>query len=152
MTSKEIAVYQDRVKVASLDRLPYTGTSVALYEQELAVGGDDSKTHIYTIQNDKLVEKHVISTRSPVSAVSYSPNGAHLAVGDNGRQVEVFERSSWAALVQGQWVFHTSKITALSWSHDGTYLASGSLDENIFIWSLANPSKRVQLKFSHKGK
>ena len=51
--------------------------------------------------------------------------GDVLAIGDSGRQVEVYERGSWAPKIKGKWVFHTSKITALDWSPSGTYLASG---------------------------
>ena len=40
-------------------------------------------------------------------------------------QVEVYERSTWAAKIKNKWSFHSSKITSLSWSFDGAYLASG---------------------------
>lgn len=60
-----------------------------------------------------------------VSALAYSPDGQYLAVGDSNREVSVFARGSgggsgeWTALVQGQWVHHTSRITALAWSPSG---------------------------------
>lgn len=101
-------------KVGSLGGLSYTGVSVAILgDEELAVGGDDSKTHIYTIADAgaSLAESATVETRSPVTALSYSPAGDVLAIGDNGRQVEVYERGSWAVRIKGKWVFHTSKIT-----------------------------------------
>lgn len=115
----------------------------------MAVGGDDSKTHVYTLANGTLTEARAVPTRTPVSSVAYSPTGDFLAIGDNGRQVEVYERATWTAKIQGVWVFHTSKVTALSWSPNGNKLASGSLDENIFVWDLTKPTERVQFQFSH---
>lgn len=150
ITTTEIAVYRQRQKFASLAKLPYSGTCISLLgETEVAVGGDDSKTHIYTLANGTLTESRTVPTRTPVSSVAYSPTGDYLAIGDNGRQVEVYERSTWTAKIQGVWVFHTSKITALSWSPNGNKLASGSLDENIFIWNLSKPQERIQFQFSH---
>ena len=118
---------------------------------ELAVGGDDNKTHVYRVADAKIAEVHAIETRSPVSAVAFNATGDLLAVGDTGRQVEVHAAGAggWQVRVKGLWVFHTSRITCLAWSPAGNYLASGSLDENIFIWSLAKPSSKTQISFTH---
>jgi WD40 repeat protein len=74
-----------------------------------------------------------------------------LAIGDNGRQVEVYERGTWTARVQGRWVNHTSRITALAWSPNGQFLASGSTDESIFIWNSAKNISFHQLTFTHQS-
>lgn len=67
-----------------------------------------------------------------VSALAYSPDGQYLAVGDSNREVSVFARGKsggeWTALVQGQWVHHTSRITALAWS------PSGQVSERAMGW------------------
>lgn len=151
-TTAEIALYRGENKVFALASLSYAVTCIAvLGEEEIAVGGDDSKTHIYSIAGDSLVEVTTIETRSAVSAVSYSPVGDAIAIGDNGRQVEVYERGTWTARVKGRWVFHTSKITALAWSPSGNQLASGSLDESIIIWNCAQPTAKLQYPFAHSG-
>ena len=41
-----------------------------LNEDEVAIGGSDSKTHIYSIVNNSLVEVTTISTRSPGDEMS----------------------------------------------------------------------------------
>lgn len=137
----------------SVDSIGFNPTCGAMYHQEeIAIGGSDFKTHIYTINNNlEFTPGKVIETRSAVSALSYSPNGDYLAIGDDGRQVEVYERSTWEAKIKGKWVFHTSKITTLAWSPQGQYLASGSLDENIFVWNMKDPGNKLQLQFCHAG-
>lgn len=158
VTNAELALYRGTEKIAikSVSSLAYTPTIAAFgNDSEVALGGSDNKTHILNIADLSFNEKAVIDTRSAVSALAYHPAGEVLAIGDTGRQVEVFSRvdggSSWEVKVKSKWVFHTSKITTLAWSPSGNYLASGSLDENIIIWDYANPSKKLQIPFTHVG-
>jgi WD40 repeat protein len=150
VTLSELNLFRGREKVGVLTGMSYAGTCASLLrDEEVAVGGDDNKTHIYSISNNEFTEIAVIETRSPVSSVCYSPTGDVLAIGDNGRQVEVYERGSWAAKVKGRWVFHTSKITSLAWSPNGNFLASGSTDESVIVWNLSALSDKTQMSFAH---
>ena len=154
VSTAEVALYRGASKVASMDvaALGFEPTCGALLdEQEVAIGGKDFKTHVYSLNNLSFSPIKVFETRSAVSALAYSPSGEFLAIGDDGRQVELFDRSNWEARVKGKWVFHTSKITCLAWSPDSAYLASGSLDENIYVWSPANVNVREQMSFAHTG-
>ncbi len=154
ITVAEIALYRGLVKVASLSTndLGYSPTCGALLgESEVAVGGSDNKTHIYSVEGLVFVETATVETRSAVSSVAYDPRGELLAIGDAGRQVEVYERGTWEPRVKGKWVFHTSRITTLAWSPSGDLLASGSLDENIFVWNLSKPAVKIQLAYAHTG-
>jgi WD40 repeat protein len=158
VTNAEISLFRGTNKIASkpVNALPFTPTVIALAnDEELAVGGSDNKTHILNIVDLSFAEKANIETRSAVSALAYHPGGELLAIGDAGRQVEVYARqnggSSWEAKVKGKWVFHTSKITALAWSPSGNLLASGSLDENIYLWNYTNPMNKLQVPFTHIG-
>ena len=151
-TGNGIFLYRAQTEVCKLDSLTYAATCVAIFDDsEIAVGGDDMKTHVYSITNDSCTEVAVIETRSAVSCVAYNPSGEFLAIGDNGRQVEVYERSAWSAKVKGRWVFHTSKITCLAWAPNGKFLASGSFDESIFIWNLDSIGSKRQYQFAHAG-
>ena len=47
------------------------------------------------------------------------------------------------------WKFHASKVNTLAWTPDSKHLASGSLDTNVIIWSIASPMKRVLIKSAH---
>jgi WD40 repeat protein len=48
-----------------------------------------------------------------------------------------------------QWVFHSAKINAISWSLDSKFVVSGSLDTNIEIWSVDQPMKHQCIKGAH---
>jgi WD40 repeat protein len=157
VTNLEIALYRGFEKRAALavSSLRYSPTCGAIVDDsEIAIGGSDHKTHIYHVSGtaaDSFVEVTTIETRSAVSALSYNPTGDLLAIGDVGRQVEVYERGTWATRIKGQWVFHTSRITSLSWSPNGQHLASGSVDENIYIWKLESPMNKIHFPFTHSG-
>jgi WD40 repeat protein len=151
-TSAGVYVFRGQTEVCKLDSLSYAATCVAIFgESEIAVGGDDMKTHIYSIADNTFSVITAIETRSAVSCVSYNPTGEFLAIGDNGRQVEVYERSTWSAKVKGRWVFHTSKITCMAWAPNGKSLASGSFDESIIIWNLDKVGSKTQYQFAHAG-
>jgi WD40 repeat protein len=140
-------------QIGGLANLSYLPTCVALLGDgsELAVGGDDNKTHVYSVSDGVLSEVTAIETRSCVTAVAYHPENAALAIADKGRQVEVYSRGGWEAEVRGKWVFHTSQVTSLAWSPDGHFLASGSVDANIFLWDYTKPAAKLQLPFAHTG-
>jgi WD40 repeat protein len=130
----------------------YGALCAALWgSEELAIGGDDNKTHVYNISDGNFTPAGTVETRSAVTSLAYNPNGDCLAIGDTGRQVEVYERGSWTARIQGRWVNHTSKITALAWSPSGNLLSSGSLDESIIVWNMNTPDKMTQFQFAHMG-
>jgi WD40 repeat protein len=103
VTNAEAALYRGSEKVSSIavSALGFNPTCCALLnEEEVAIGGEDNKTHIFALQNLNFVPLRTLETRSAVSSLAYHPSGSTLAVGDNGRQVELFERGSWEVKVQ----------------------------------------------------
>jgi len=59
--------------------------------------------------------------------------------------------SATLELVTDRWSSaHTGKITCLAWDETGTRAVSGSLDTNIFVWSLKDPGARVKATNAHK--
>ncbi|KAG5176156.1 66 kDa stress protein [Tribonema minus] len=153
VTSSGVAVYRKTALVAELS-VNYTPKSVSLFgESEVAVGGDDGIVRIYALSGSTLTEtKALPPVRGAAASVAFSPDGAHLAVGDSQKEIVVYARAggAWDPLVQGLWQFHTSTVAALAWSPDNTLLASGGPDETIYVWSIAKPRKRITYKFAHR--
>jgi len=98
ITLDELTLFRGRNPVGSLavsgmGYSPVCGVLLA-ERMELAIGGSDHKTHIYSIspgpgagESFVIAQVHEIPTRSVVSALAYSPDGSLLAIGDVGRQV-----------------------------------------------------------------
>lgn len=49
---------------------------------------------LYKVNGDKLEEKKVITGRSSISAIAYSPDGSLLAVGDAQGKITVYDTSN----------------------------------------------------------
>lgn len=117
----------------------------------MAAGFDDLVV-VYTLSGDTLKEKAKLteSIRGQISALEYSPDGQHLAVGDSQRQVTVVDAKTLKVKIT-DWIFHLARITSVAWSPSSTHAASGSLDTHIYVWSTQAPTKKIQIKFAHVG-
>ena len=69
---------------------------------------------------------------APVSAVAWSPDGAHIASGSWDKTVQVWRASN------GEHIYtyrvHTELVSSVAWSPRGTSIASGSWDHTIRVW------------------
>lgn len=54
-------------------------------------------------------------------------------------------------LVTSRWSSHTAKINALAFHPGGAHVVSGSLDTNIYIWSVKSPLRRVLIPNAGMG-
>mmetsp|Transcript_149122 Transcript_149122/g.211924 ORF Transcript_149122/g.211924 Transcript_149122/m.211924 type:complete len:600 (+) Transcript_149122:24-1823(+) len=145
---KHVAVVRDDKKVFELE-IDYEASGISISAAgTVAVGGNDKKVHLYTLDGDALTESGTYDVLEPVTCVSYSPDGAYLAVGDAKRQVYGFETAS-GSMKFDRWKYHSAKITSLAWTPDSQHLASGSLDTNIYIWSVAKPMSKIKMVAAH---
>ena len=148
-TSESVEIYKDGQKIGDF-KSKFTITTVAAHGSTAAIGSDDSTVQICEISGATLIPKTDIkASRNPVSALSFSPNGSLLAVGDSRGRVLVYNVAD-ASLVTDRWTAHTSRITSIAWNEDGTHVVSGALDTNIFVWNLANPGEWLQVTNAHK--
>lgn len=86
--------------------------------------------------------------RASISALSFSPDGNFLAAGDSNGKIVLYTLPD-GNLKTSHWTFHTARITDISWSDDSQYAVSGSLDTNVYVWSVAKPMKNIAIKNAH---
>jgi hypothetical protein len=155
-TDKRSAAYRLRMApclwrpIRPVLRSPLSARSVGLSSfttrYALTCGRQDSKVHVYMVVGGTgLNERTAIELKGTGSVVAYSPDGKFLATGDSGRAVLVLDADSLEKKQTG-WLFHSARITSLSWTSDSKHIASGSIDTNIFVWSLEKPTERIVFK------
>lgn len=152
VASPEAIKLYDDGKPAGEFPVKYTPTCIAASGSTIAVGGDDKLVHIYSLSGNSVRETGVELRRatSPISALSFSSSGARLAVGAANGKIYAFETSGDWKLVTDRWSAHTARITCLDWNGTGDFAASGSLDTNVMVWSVADPGKRIKALNAHK--
>jgi WD40 repeat protein len=147
--SDGVEIYRDGSKTGFF-KAGFAVTAVAARGDTAAVGGEDSTVQICGISGSDLAPKAEFKiSRNPVSVLAFSPDGSLLAVGDFKGRVLVYKVAD-GSLVTDRWTAHTARITSLDWSDSGSHVVSGSLDTNIFVWSMANPGDWLQVRNAHK--
>jgi hypothetical protein len=150
-------VSQGRI-VGSVD-LGFEGTGVALSPRMdfLVVGEKGAKpprAHVFAVTEKGTkftkTEKRLDELLAHPICMAFSHDGKYLAVGDNLKEVSLWNGETFEPIIRQAWVFHTSTVTSLSWSPDSRFLLSGSNDSHAFIWNPASKMKRTQIKFAHK--
>ncbi|KIM29936.1 hypothetical protein M408DRAFT_22388 [Serendipita vermifera MAFF 305830] len=71
--------------------------------------------------------------RSPISSLSFSPDGTRIVSGSSDQTIRVWDAET-GDTVMGPLEGHTSSVTSVSFSSDGTRVVSGSWDKNIRVW------------------
>lgn len=133
---KNILVFEGE-KISSDLNVSFTPTCVAFSENLVAVGGQDSKVHVYSLSGTTLSEKTVLAHTSPITSAAFSPDGKHFAATDSGRKVVPYSvEENFKPVAEKEWTFHTAKVNCVAWSPDNRHLATGGLDTNIIVWDL----------------
>ena len=148
-----VAIYDsDGTETGSIP-LNATPTAIAGSDKHLvAIGCEDSSLHIYNVSSPSkptLQAQTKLPSSSAVTALSFSPNIKHLAAGDSSGKICVVNPLD-GEVVTNRWSSHTARITSIAWNPTGTHAVSGSLDTNLFVWSLAKPGSRVKTSNAHK--
>jgi WD40 repeat protein len=152
-TSSAITLYSDGEQTGSLP-VSFTPTSIAAKGDIIAVGAEDKVVRIYTLSGTSLsATAEIRDATAAISTLAFSSaTTCRLAVGLGNGKIYVYDSSSpseWT-LTTNRWSAHTARVTCIAWSPDGEKAASGGLDTNIFVWSLADPGKRVKAMNAHK--
>ncbi|KAF2151164.1 tricorn protease domain 2-containing protein [Myriangium duriaei CBS 260.36] len=151
-TPAGVEIYVDGQK-QGLQKLASPPTSIAAAGADVAVGCEDKAIRTFTLSGSSLsaVSELKDGTGVPSTLAFSSGSSPHLAAGLANGKILVYakEGSAWK-LVTNRWSAHTARVTGVSWSPDGKKAVSGGLDTNIFVWSLADPGKRVKAGNAHK--
>ncbi|EMC95779.1 hypothetical protein BAUCODRAFT_123075 [Baudoinia panamericana UAMH 10762] len=161
-TASVIKAYAEGEQVSS-QALPSPPVCLAAAGETVAAGCEDTSVRIFSLRGPTSFDAMPTLTEPThaISALAFSPDASHLAVGTSNGKIYVYSSSSsssssststassWS-LKTNRWSAHTARVTAISWSPDGTKAVSGGLDTNVFVWSLAEPGKRVKALNAHK--
>jgi WD repeat-containing protein 1 (actin-interacting protein 1) len=149
---KEIVVVQENRKVSSLP-ISYEASSVSINAdtRDVAVGGDDNKIHIYTLNgNSQLELKLELEHLGAITDCVYSPDNKYFVACDSNRKVVLYGVEEYKPAHNKEWGFHNARVNKVAWSPNSTLVASGSLDTTIIIWSVASPAKHTIIKSKFK--
>jgi WD40 repeat protein len=152
-----IAVYSD---TQLLTQLPtdFTPSAIAAHGPTVAVSAATTNTvQLYNLSpsgTSLTPSQTLTASTSPVSALSFSPDGSHLAAGNASGKIVVYKTASsgggnWSVHTD-RWSAHTARVLSIAWNSAGTHTASGALDTNVHVWNLANPGSRVKAANAHK--
>ncbi|KAL6724207.1 hypothetical protein Aduo_019114 [Ancylostoma duodenale] len=133
---KNVLVFKDEQLSTDLS-VSFSPSCVALSGNKVAVGGQDSKVHIFTLSGTKLSEEKTLPHSSPITKVAFSPNGEYLVATDSGRKVVPYSvNDGYKTIAEKEWTFHTAKVNCVAWSSDNRHIATGGLDTNVIVWDL----------------
>mmetsp|Transcript_6203 Transcript_6203/g.6737 ORF Transcript_6203/g.6737 Transcript_6203/m.6737 type:complete len:421 (-) Transcript_6203:149-1411(-) len=157
MTVNGLLLAKDDAIISDLIATSYEPMSVCVSSDDklVFVGGKDCSIYVYSVNDTSLDKINTLTGvhLQPVYALSLSNDGTKLASADV-RDIcvwNVSESGSCNTIIgKGRWCFHSQKVNVITWSSDGSILASGGNDDSIFLWSLKKPSTRVQYAFAHR--
>ncbi|KAG9777762.1 putative WD repeat-containing protein C9G1.05 [Exophiala dermatitidis] len=159
---ESVLVYRDGEEDGELP-LKSTPTSLASSGTTVAIGSEDSSLRLFSVVPGKAPKQTAVVesvSATPLTALAFSQDGNMIAAGTAAGKIYVYKIStgitglvtgnSSLELVTDRWNAHTAKITCIAWNAEGTGAVSGSLDTNLFAWSLKEPGKRVKETNAHK--
>jgi WD40 repeat protein len=100
----------------------------------LASGSSICHVIVYDVQKDFALVKKIKDHTSWVSSLCFTSNSRHLLTGSYDKSIKVYDCSDDFALIQSIDGAHNDTVASLSIS--GKYLASGSFDRTVKIWTL----------------
>lgn len=159
---ESVIVYRDGEEDGELP-LTSSPTALASSGSTVAIGSQDSSLRLFSVVPGKAPRQTAVVEKvsaTPLTAIAFSADGSLLAAGTAAGKIYVYKISSGLTglvtgsssleLVTDRWSAHSGKITAIAWNPEGSGAVSGSLDTNIFVWSLKEPGKRVKETNAHK--
>ncbi|XP_013173534.1 PREDICTED: actin-interacting protein 1 [Papilio xuthus] len=150
VTVKELIVLMGNTKQSTLP-VSYEPTCVAIDPKlkHIAVGGGNSRVHIYSLDKRSLLPRSELTHLGTVTSLAYSPNSRYLVAADANRKLILYDVEGYTLAHNKEWGFHTARVNCVAWSPDSKRVASGSLDTSVIIWSVDTPAKHTVIKNAH---
>ncbi|XP_058654090.1 WD repeat-containing protein 1 [Onychostoma macrolepis] len=148
----QLVLLKDKKKLFTLDSLGYEPESAAVHPGggAVAVGGADGKVRLYSVQGNTLRDDgKVLEVQGPVTDMSYSQDGAFLAVTDEKKVISVFTVAD-GYTEKNEFYGHHAKVVCLSWSPDNEHFATGGMDMMVYVWTVNDPDKRIKIPDTHR--
>lgn len=54
-------------------------------------------------------------------------------------------------LITSRWAFHSAKVNSIQWTSDSKHCATGSLDTDVYVWSVEKPMKKIAIRNAGLG-
>jgi WD40 repeat protein len=122
---------EDMALSPNADRLAGASSYNAVYVWDVSTGN----MNLMIEPEDNAYEVH---------SVEWSPDGKSLAAGLNNKQVIRYDSTSGAQLLPLDG--HDGSICDLSWSTDGTKLASASYSDEAFVWNMETGKPFIDIR------
>ena len=128
----------------------FSPTAIAASGPIVAVG-DGNNVRVYKLDSSSKLSEVVTlkNSTAQISALAFSKDGSYLAAGNSTGKIIAYKTSDWSVGTD-RWSAHTARVMSIAWNDAGTHAASGALDTNLFVWSLAKPGSRVKALNAHK--
>ncbi|KAM9859711.1 WD repeat-containing protein 1 [Aulostomus maculatus] len=148
----QVVLLKDKKKVFTMDNLDYEAEVGAIHPggADAAVGGADGTIHLYSIQGNTLKDEgQTLQASGSITDMSYSNDGAYLAVIDDKKLAKVFSVADGYA-VKNEFYGHHAKPVCLAWSPDNEHFATGGMDMLVYIWTVSDSDMRIKLADAHR--
>uniref|UniRef100_A0A674N023 WD repeat domain 1 n=1 Tax=Takifugu rubripes TaxID=31033 RepID=A0A674N023_TAKRU len=149
---QQLVLLKDKKKVFTLDNLRYEGESGVIHPggTTAAVAGNDGMIHLYTIHGNTLKDEgRTIDTKSQITGMAYSDDGAHLAIINDKKSVILYSVADDYA-VKNEYYGHHAKPVSLAWSPDNEHFATGGMDMMVYVWTVSDADKRIKIPDAHR--
>ncbi|KAF9788338.1 WD40 repeat-like protein [Thelephora terrestris] len=145
-----LEVVRDNQKISELST-SFTPSAIDVHDSLVAVGGEDAKVRLYIWDGKSLKETGLLEgNRGPISAIRFSPDGTMVVSSDSSGKVFPFDVKE-KKLITSAWAFHSARVNSIQWTSDSRFCATGSLDTNVYVWSVEKPTKHIAIKNAGLG-